>query len=168
MPILKILPNQPYNLSLKYPKPTQKNGQWGKQFEYITSDGKIFYVPPIAHAEIQALNPAAGEPFTLLKKIERGNAAVWTVERIQQPANGHQPQPKPVTAARTITGAVPVPPSLTTAESRRIFAQLVATIQATQAAEEFAKSIGREIRFDAADIRSMAISGFIEQSRRAA
>ncbi len=168
MPILKILPNQPYSISLKYSGATEKPGKWGMQFQYVLSDGSILYLPPIAHAEIQSLNPAPGEAFTLLKKIEQGNAAAWSVERIQQPANGHQPQPKPVTTARTITGAVPVPPSLTTAESRRIFAQLVATIQATQAAEEFAKSIGREIRFDAADIRSMAISGFIEQSRRAA
>ncbi len=48
---------------------------------------------------------------------------------------------KPMGAARSIStaksSAVPDPPTLTTDESRRIFRQLVATIQACQAAEPF-------------------------------
>lgn len=40
--------------------------------------------------------------------------------------------------------------------------------QAAQAAEGFAASIDFPVKFAPEDIRAMAISGFIEQSRRAA
>lgn len=168
MPILKILPNQPYSIALKYSGATEKPGKWGMQFQYVLSDGSILYLPPIAHAEIQGLKPAPLEPFTLTKRIDQGNAAVWSVERIQQPIHPANGQPKPM-PARTIQSAIPIPPSLTTPQSIELFLQLCAVIQIAKAAEEFGKSIGRETRFESADIRAMAISGFIDkQSRRAA
>ena len=88
------------------------------------------------------------------------------MERIAQPAA--EPLPKPVTAAQSIASGRTLPPTLTTPESQRIFRQLVATIEAAKAAEEFAKSINWSVTFGSEDIRAMAISGFIEQSRRAA
>lgn len=46
--------------------------------------------------------------------------------------------------------------------------QLVAAIEAAKAAEDFARSINFDLRLTSEDVRAMAISGFIEQSRRAA
>lgn len=168
MAIIRLKDNNQMRISLKYPSAKdapRKNGA-GMEYLYTLSNGDVMFLPAMAHQEIQSLKPMADEPFILSKVIEKGNAAVWSVERIPgEPI----PVPKPVTSSRAISGSVVAPPpSLTTRESIRIFNQLVATIQAAQAAEEFAKSIGREVRFDSADIRSMAISGFIEQSRRAA
>jgi len=167
MAIIRLENNKQIKIALKYPaaKPQTPRNGGGVEFLYTLQNGDAMFLPAMAHEEIQSLRPAAGEPFLLSKTIGEGGAAVWAVERIPE-----VPTPKPVAAARSIAGSntVAPPPSLTTRESIRIFNQLVATIQAAQAAEEFAKSIGREVRFDAADIRSMAISGFIEQSRRAA
>jgi hypothetical protein len=134
MPILKLQPNQTYRIGLKFKSATEKNGQWGKQFQYTLSDGHILYLPPVAHAEVQSLNVGLDEPFTIRKTIGPGNAAVWSVERIP----GEVPAPKPVAAAQSIarTGAIPAPPSLTTRESIRVFQQLCAVIQAAKAAEE--------------------------------
>ncbi len=179
MAILKLQPNQTYTLNLKYQKGVEKQGQYGLQFQYTLSDGSILYLPPIAHAEVQSLNVGPDEPFTIRKSIANGNAAVWTVERVPGESStivdanafvhDHR-QPKPVTSSRSISraDAIPAPPSLTTRESIRVFQQLCAVIQAAKAAEEFSVSIGYPVKFGPEDIRAMGISGFIEQSRRAA
>jgi hypothetical protein len=169
MPILKLQPNKQYSLALKYRSAKEANGHYGMQYMYTLSDGQILYLPPVAHQELQSLNLAAGEPFAIQKTVSNGSAAVWSIERSAQPVDDLKPSPKPVATARQITSsAVAVPPSLTTPESIRIFRQLVATIQAVKAAEEFAISIGRPTTFTSEDIRAAAISGFIEQNRRVA
>ncbi len=59
-------------------------------------------------------------------------------------------------------------PNLNTPQSERTFRQLVAAIEVAAAAEKYAlTALGRKIEFDHADIRALAISGFIEQSRAA-
>ncbi len=171
MSILRIKDNHQLRIALKYPSPKDAPRRNGGPMEYIytLSNGDAMFLPPLAHQEIQSLKPLAGEFFTLAKLVGDDNAVSWSVERIPGepiPAPIH----KPMAAARTITPSpgIPIPPSLTTPESRRIFTQLVATLQGCQAAEAFAESIGYPMKFDSQDIRAMTISGFIEQSRRAA
>lgn len=165
MSIVRLKDNHRMSLSLRYTSAQEKPGKAGAlEYLYTLENGNLIYVPPVAHAEIQSLHLGAGEPFWLSKVIGPGGAAVWSVERITEP------KPKPVAAARSISAVpgIPLPPSLTTCESQRIFRQLVATIQAVKAAEEFSVSIGYPVKFGPEDIRAMGISGFIEQSRRAA
>lgn len=164
--IIKLQDNHKMTVALRYVTAKEKSGKLGIDFLYTLANGDVMFVPPAAHAEIQSLHVGPGEPFTLSKRIGPGGEAVWSVERMSSPA------PKPVAAARAISAApspgVPIPPSLTTRESQRIFRQLVATIEAVKAAEEFSVSIGYPVKFGPEDIRAMGISGFIEQSRRAA
>jgi hypothetical protein len=113
----------------------------------------------------------AGEAFILAKTIGAGTETIWSVERIPgEPKAEPEPIRKPSVAARSITPnpSIPIPPSLTTRESQRIFLQICATVLAVKAAEEFSISIGRPVVFAPEDIRAMGISGFIEQSRRVA
>jgi hypothetical protein len=166
MSIVRLKDNNQMRISLKYVSakdaPAKKGA--GMEYLYTLSTGDVMFLPAMAHQEIQSLKPMADEPFMLSKVIGPGGAAVWSVERIPgEPIAA----PKPVTAARSISGSSTVapPPSLTTRESIRIFNQLVATIQAVKAAEEFSVSIGRPVSFGPEDIRAMGISGFIEQSR---
>jgi hypothetical protein len=84
MPILKIEPNKPLTLSLKYSSAQEKQGKYGKQFLYTVEPNDVIYLPPIAHDEIQKLHAGPGEPFTLTKTIGQGNQAVWKVERLQR------------------------------------------------------------------------------------
>jgi hypothetical protein len=181
MAIIRLKDNNQMRISLKYVSakdaPCKKGS--GNEFLYTLSSGDVMFLPAMAHQEIQSLKPMADEPFILSKVIGDGGAAVWSVERIPHRKNteshseahariyGNGTAPKPVAAARSISAGsmVAPPPSLTTRESIRIFNQLVATIQAVKAAEEFSVSIGRPVSFGPEDIRAMGISGFIEQSR---
>ena len=173
MPIVKLKDNNQMRISLKYITPHESPGRngGGMEYMYTLSTGSQIYVSAQGHAEIQSLKLGPGEPFILAKLVDSTGAVTWAVERIPQFLE--QPAPKPVSAARSISTAagIPIPPSLTTPESQRMFRQLVATIEAVKAAEEFADSIGYPLKFSETSIRSMAISNSIAaqgQSRRAA
>lgn len=165
MAILRLENNKPYTLALRY-KAKEVDGQFGKQFQYFLIGGDITYLPPIAHAEIESLHLDAGDKFTILKTQDKGQSIKWTVERVPQPkpvSRADVSVPTPVSSVATITK-----PDLTTPQSQHLFRQLVATIEAVKAAEDFSRQIDRPVVFTEADIRAMAISGFIEQARRAA
>lgn len=166
-------PGEVHTFALRY-KAREWNGNFGKQFQYFFVGGDTAYFPPIAHQEIESLHLDTGDKFTILKTQDKGQVIKWTAERV--------PQPKPIERATVVTRETPEisgnyretpvtridAPSLTTPQSSHLFKQLVATIEAVKAAEEFAKQINRPVVFTEADIRAMAISGFIEQARRAA
>lgn len=158
MPIVRLGDNHRMTISLRYTTAKESTGNRFNEYLYTLSNGDLIYVSAQGHAEIQSLKLAAGEPFILAKLIGEGNAVAWSVERIAVVTPG----PKPITRAKTST------PTLTTPQSQQLFRQLVATIEAVRAAEEFSISIDRPVKFESQDIRALAISSFIEQSRRAA
>jgi hypothetical protein len=84
MAIIRIESNKPTQITLKYKSAKEKIGRSGMEYQYTTTRDDVFYVPPVAHAEIQSLHVEAGEPFVLLKSEETGKVT-WTVERIPQP-----------------------------------------------------------------------------------
>lgn len=177
MSILKPALGHRYEIALQRTLPTECN-RYGKQFMYSLAEPRdhVIYVPPFAHAEIQSLHVEPGELFSVRKSIGPDNEHVWEVERVQIETPATTPQHKPMTAAHAITAPpvadIPVPPSLTTPQSVALFQQLCAVLLAVRAAEDFGKSIGREVHFESADIRAMSISGFIDgqasRSRRVA
>lgn len=160
MAILRLENDKAYTLALRYNKAKEVNGQFGKQFQYSFVGGDIAYLPPIAHSEIESLHLDVGDRFTILKTQADNGAFKYSVERIAQP--------KPIARAQEISQPVAKSPTLTTAQSQALVRQLVAVIEAVKAAEDFAVSINRPVKFGPEDIRALAISSFIEQSRRAA
>lgn len=163
MSIVRLKDNCQMRIALKYVSAKEspgKHGGRGIEYLYTLANGNLIYVSAQGHQEIQSLKPMAGEWFLLAKRIGAGNQVVWSVERIQQPDTA--PGPKPVARAAAST------PTLSTPQSQQLFRQLVATIEAVRAAEVFSKSIDRPVTFESQDIRALAISSFIEQSRRAA
>jgi hypothetical protein len=172
MSIIRLKDNHSMRISLRYVSALEKRAKNGNGFEYLYTlqNGDGLYVSPQGHDEIKALRPQAGEPFILSKRVDDG-VVTWEVARVAQEIE--KAAPKAMAAARSISPAstVPIPPSLTTPESQRMFRQLVATIEAVKAAEEFAETICYPIKFAPEDIRAMAISNSIAaqgQSRRAA
>lgn len=169
--ILRPSPNQPLTLSLKYTRGKEKNsGTYGLQFEYVTTAGEILYLPPVAKEELDALHLDSGEPFTLTKTIGAGNQAEWKIERASKPENANgakgSPPRRPIVSSTAINGeSIKDEPLLTTAESQRLYRQLVASIDAVQAAEIHAKQIQFPLTFTSEDIRALAISCFIQQSQ---
>src|SRR5882672_5770699 len=85
MPILKLEPNKPYILSLKYPTGKQVDGNWGTQLRWILGNGDLLYTPPIVGEQLEELGIKAGQSFTLTK-IPNGHGFKWTVERKPQRA----------------------------------------------------------------------------------
>jgi hypothetical protein len=179
MAILKVLPNKPLTLSLKFPLPIEKQGKWGLQYLYTLSEpDALIYLPPIAHDEIQKLHAGPGEPFILTKSIGQGNQAQWKVERIQQPsapANVSKPerpvevQNGPIAPKSSTNGKVPAimqaPEVLQTRQSKAMAKQLIAAIDAGIAAIAYAKSQNFPLELTSRDICAIAISGSIQQFR---
>jgi hypothetical protein len=175
--ILTIEPDKPLSLSLKYRNAYEKQVNGAVQFKYTLDNGDILYLPPIAHAEVQSLNPAAREPFTLLKTIGQGNQAVWKVERIQPSAPSkavtpERPASHPIGVSRSIpqNGKTPVavmqtPEPLSTRQSKAMARQLIAAIDAGIAAVAYAKSQNFPLELTSRDICAIAISGSIQQFR---
>ena len=165
MSILRLKPGQPVEIALKN-RSFKLHGKNGfVEHELTLTTGQSLFVTPAGLEEIKSLNPSPGEAFSICKTIGPDEQPVYAVERVI--LDNAPPLPKPMAPARSIHAAEPeaVPPSLSTRESTRIFKQLVAAIEAAQAAEGFAKSIDYDLVFSSEDIRAMAISGFIEQSR---
>ncbi len=170
MATLTLTPNHPpLRLTLKQKSPIEKPDRTGMRYLYLLTGGDGIYLPPLAHAEIQSLRPEPGEAFLLGSKVGQGNALEYFTERCQPNAEP-APERKPPLSARgavsiPIDPTISIPPDLTTPESVRLFTQLVATIRAVKAAEVFAESIGRPVRFESADIRAMANSAFINEQQ---
>jgi hypothetical protein len=178
MAIIKPLPNVPLTVSLKYSSAKEKPGKYGLQFLYTLENGDALFVPPIAHDEIQKLHAGPGEPFTLLKTIGQGNAAVWKVERIQPsaPAKAEPTRPAPLLKAGngnqpTTNGRVavmPAPAPLTTPQSRALANQLIAAIAAGIAATAYARSQNFPFELTSRDICALAITGGIQSFKEGA
>lgn len=166
MSILKLENGKSIQLSLKYRQGTEVKSRYGNtpQVLFTLDNGDALYLPPVAADEIRSLNPDPGELFTILKTRNGSGADAYQVERVPLIFDPNTPKPP----ARSLENVPTSKPSLTTPQSQQLFKQLVATIEATKAAEEFSVSIGRPVKFTEADVRAMAISGFIEMSRRAA
>jgi hypothetical protein len=174
MAIIKPLPNVPLTLSLANPNAEEVKGQYGIQFKYRLDGGNLIYLPPLAHAEIQALHAGPGEPFTLLKTIGQGNAANWKVEWIVQPDGPPPPrfdrpapasvtreQPKSITKSpvAVMPAAGPTP---STPQSRTLANQLIAAIAAVKVARAYADQQGVPFEPTSRDICALAITGGIQ------
>ncbi len=86
MAIIRLESNKPRQITLMYKSAKEKPSRSGLGMEYLYTldNGDGLFLPPVAHAEIQALNVGAGVPFVLLKSETTGTVT-WTVERIPQP-----------------------------------------------------------------------------------
>jgi hypothetical protein len=190
MPILRLQPNTPTTISLRFLKPREKPNRSGHmEYEYVTSNGDILYLPPVAKESIDSLHIGTCESFTLTKKVAAGNAVVWDIERAPGRAGESQSQSgngagglklprRPMAKSSTLVHPMHdsellhagnhTTPELTTEESRRLFRQLVAAIEAAAAAEKHSERIDYSVKFTSEDIRALAISAFIQQSRSVA
>lgn len=175
--ILKLEPNQPYTLSLKYPTGKQVDGNWGPQLRWILGNGDLLYTPMELGPQIEDLGIRPGQSFQLTK-IQRGKSFEWRAERIASrqgtgvalPQKGPQPIASLVDKADLEPYSEPqTPPSQ--APVTRLEDALMTAVAAAAAAEKFASSIGYTCRFSPTDIKAMGISVLIasqQGSRHAA
>jgi hypothetical protein len=147
--ILKLEPNTPTELTLKYSNGMDVTGKFGPQVLFTLTGGLRLYVPQEVGEEIRALTLAPGQPFLITKRSVSGQKTVWTVERKHAPQTRHA-APDPVRTATQIEHA------------------LKTVIAAACSAEKFGEEIGYSVKFSGEDIRAMANTVLISMGRAAA
>ena len=140
--ILKLEPNVPTELALKYPTGLNVAGQFGPQVLFTLTNNRRLYVPEAVGREIAALTLAPGQAFIITKAQDNGQKRFdWKVER------------KPVQPSETRTGPVSAMETATQIEHA-----LKTAVAAAASAERFATEIGYTVRFGSEDIRAMGIT----------
>lgn len=160
--VLQLTPNIPQLVTLKYSTGMPcKNGR----LMYSLVDGRTLFLPPYIDERLKTAGIRAGQQFSMTMVAREGEATDYELKPLSQPEpppvilNGIQPS--------GIPSAIPAPGSLRTDHSQRILSQLIASIEVVKAAENFSTLIGRPVTFSPEDIRALAISCFISQSREA-
>jgi len=111
--------NVPIDVALKYNDGKEVTGQYGDQFLYTLTDGRVMYVPPIVKKKIDELGIGRGDLFTIMK-AEKKNGTRRTIEWViegketgdRRPRTCAQ-QPKSRPSAQRRGGAASMPPTET-------------------------------------------------------
>ena len=151
---LKVEPNKPVTIALKYQTPREVKGAWGPQLLWILADNRTLYTPLHVKADVEKLNIRAGQNFTL-EKHQDGRAFKWLVT-LGQPAAAL------LNGCPSLDSPIPENPRPTT----QLEAALKTAVSAAAAAEKHAAAIGYNVRFTPSDIRAMGISVLISMDGR--
>jgi hypothetical protein len=165
MPILKLEPNKPYTIALRYPTGKLVPGTWGDQLRWILSNGDLLYTPLLVGPQIEDLGVRPGQPFTITKH-QNGRTFNWIANGAQRAATPlpHETKIAPKTAIATILDqSEPLDGIPTSIPPTRLEDALKTAVAAAAAAETFGKSIGYTVRFAPSDIKSLGISVYIGQ-----
>lgn len=178
-------------VTLEYSDGTEVDGKDGPQWRYFLVPNKIMYIDPDLHELIQTLEPQQRASVAITKN-PNGSRKPWTVEAVQDEPLEAQLEQSIANAKNTTTAraraelaqpVAPVKPSRiheTTADEVReaaeaghritpraaeIAAALMSAIDGAKAAEDYARSIGLKLQFSASDIRAMANTAQIGDTR---
>lgn len=159
---VKFAVNIPQELALRYTDGTGIQGRYGPQVVFTLTDGRKLYTEPKVADRIRALKVMPGQKLRMCKReATPGNSrsVFWDVDpvesRIGQMLDQAQSLDSPYTE--------PEGPPITKLEHA-----LKTVLVAAKAAEQYSQEIGHPIQFDKDDIRSMAITLVINQSRERA
>ena len=174
--VYRFQPDKPTVIRLKYRngKPFQMGEVSG--FTYTLDTGLTCRVPVEVSKEIDGLHLDIGQPFQVTKRTLTSNEFAWDIERVEEvkpdgPRQGNRPElsvKSPNRSSIEHHDTTELPPAILTAEhGRTILRQLIGMVEIVVATENYSKRIGRPIHFSPQDIRSLAISCFIQQSHEA-
>jgi hypothetical protein len=159
---------------------TAQQGNNGTEYRYMLDGHRIMWVPEDVHRAIEAAaqqtagNGGSGWPIAL--EITKRKDAPWEVVHLvdePRPALGYgKPSPTSARPATAPPPAKPAPrPAPPTGDAQPynagMYTALCAAIRTAAAAEEFARSIGRAIAFETADVRAIAATLFIQGTKGA-
>jgi len=186
--------NVPAVVALAFDEGKDVEGRFGDQVMYSLQGERVMYVPPIVRDRMIALGIKRNEPVRITKAEKKdGNrkGIQWEVERVDpqelvpEPAS---PQvAKPIGEAAHGGPVVPgsngksnsngngggraLPPTVPfvgTGAGGWLLSALVNTIDICEAAQKYAHTKGLAITFEAADVRALSITAFIQHSREGA
>jgi hypothetical protein len=168
MAVLRFEPNTPEQVTLKFPSGKHVDGRFGEQVMFSLMDGRIMYVPIIVEKQIQELQVKRGQTIEISKQQANGKTE-WKVRRVE----AAKPAPKPMAHANG--HASPVAALLDRAESldapdvdppsSQLEHALRIALAAAKSAEKYSQEIGHAVQFDKDDIRLMAQTLVINNSK---
>jgi hypothetical protein len=177
--------NIPVEVALKYADGKEVTGDYGDQVLYSLTDGRVMYVPPIVKKQIQDLDIARGELFTITKAEEKSGTR-RTVKWLVTPSDARAPVGAPANGnalpQRHTTGVAsgPVPNNgnghkprstgepkgfLVTGQGQFLLQAFTAAVDVVAAAERYAAVSQLELRFTSEDVRAIGLSIFAHASK---
>lgn len=149
MPILKLEPNKPYELALKYKsgKPA-KSLSGDPQLMLTTTKGLILYLPVHVAESITELHLGPQEPFILTKQ-STANQITWSVERVAP--NGTRASLVPASGSSVPTPAIPVNGHGESA----VDVAMKAAIDVCVRGQKYAAAKGLSLQFVGEDVRTI-------------
>lgn len=177
--------NIPVEVALKYADGKDVTGDYGDQVLYSLTDGRVMYVPPIVKKQIQDLDIAKGELFTITKAEEKSGTRrtiKWLVtpSDARAPAGVHgngngMPQRRTTGAAsaptpangnghRTVSAGEPKG-FLVTGQGQFLLQAFTAAVDVVAAAERYAAVCQMDLRFTSKDVRAIGLSIFAHASK---
>jgi hypothetical protein len=175
--VVRFSPNVPTLVTLKFDDGIETRGKFGPQWQYALDGGKVMWVDPPVHDQIQQTGARAGDTVCITQR-KAGKRSLWEVEVIadepQQPpappppaprtaappTNGHAPAPRAAAAAAPAPAAQPF-----TAASLELLSAIMAAVEALTEAEAYAAKRGMPLKFTRDDIRAFSISIYINQTK---
>jgi len=176
--------NIPVEVALKYGDGKDVTGDYGDQVLYSLTDGRVMYVPPIVKKQIQDLDIAKGELFTITKaeaKSGTRRSVKWLVtpsdaRLVSALANGTATSQSPTNAAGASStsangnGHKPRPAGepkgfLVTGQGQFLLQAFTAAVDVVAAAERYAAISQMELRFTSEDVRAIGLSIFVSGSK---
>lgn len=171
--IIRFQANIPVEGALKFPEGLPVQGQYGDQVLFTFTDGRRAYCPPIVQQRIRELGVERGDAIVITKRSVRSgnrNSIEWSVER---PLEKQIERSLAVVAERkaavmpTTAEPTPAAPAASSYFSERMTAALMAAVDSAQAAESYAKTRGMNLKFQEEDVRAIAATIYIQDSRMA-
>jgi hypothetical protein len=177
--------NIPVEVALKYADGKDVTGDYGDQVLYSLTDGRVMYVPPIVKKQIQDLDIAKGELFTITKAEEKSGTrrtVKWLVtasaaRAARSPhANGNAKSQRRTSGAAgapaPANGNGHKPPFtgepkgfLVTGRGQFLLQAFTAAVDVVAAAERYAAVSQLELRFTSEDVRAIGLSIFAHASK---
>lgn len=161
---LQFEANTPYQIQLKYPTGKHVTGQFGAQVMFSLVDGRVMYVPLIVEKQFIALQVRRGQTVELCKQ-QTGDKTEWKVKLIE----AAKPTPKPMGQAQPAAALLDQAESLDAPSidppSSQLEHALKIALQAAKSAEKYSHEIGHPVQFDKDDVRLMAQTLVINNSK---
>jgi hypothetical protein len=177
MEVLKLQPNRPEVIALRFQTGKPVTGYGGEQFMYSLTDGRALFVDPPIAAQIDGLSLGKGEPFEITKYVRaegRQKLTTYEVKYLQPTEAPATPQASTRQAGQSQPSATPTAqevthlPQATAAAAiapTRIMSALCAAIDAVVEAQAYATRKGLHIAFTSEDVRAIANTLHIDASK---
>lgn len=173
---LKLTPNRPEVIALQFAQGKEVESNFnGTEIRYSLADGRSWYVHPSVARKVDALSLGKGEPFEVTKcESGKGKGFTYQVKHFTpNAAIATNPSPAPQAVQSQRNGTPPEVGPLQQQHSApsphttggKLMACFLVAVDSLLEVEAYANSKGMSIQFNAEDIRAVANTMFVQNSK---